>query len=107
MNAMPSTLPHRGFVAEAAEIPSAFIHRLEATGLATMTARTVDGLYFEPAISLSRVMAAFRAAGLHVESVRRGGTTPSWHASARPAAESRLRLTNSRSAEWLPTLPAA
>ncbi|MBA4181530.1 MAG: hypothetical protein C0506_13150 [Anaerolinea sp.] len=107
MNAFPSALPHRGFVVEAPEIPAAFIHRLEATGLATMLARTVDGLYFEPVISVARVLAAFRAAGIPVESVRRGGTTPSWHHSARPAAGARQRLGNARSAEWLPTLPAA
>lgn len=107
MNVLPSARPHHGFVVQATEIPSAFIHRLEATGIATMTARTVDGLYFEPVASVARVMAAFRAAGIAAEAVRRAGATPSWHFTAMGASGARGRLANSRTAEWLPTLPAA
>ncbi|HML99417.1 MAG TPA: hypothetical protein PKD75_13165, partial [Tepidiformaceae bacterium] len=71
------------------------------------TALAPDGLYLEPRAPLTAVLAAFERCGIRIGGVRSAGNEPSWHTSARPAALARTRLSNQRSAEWLPTLPCA
>jgi hypothetical protein len=100
------THPNRGFVVEADPVPAALVQWLERSGVATLAARTVDGVYVEPSISISRVLAVMRDEGLKIENVRRAGATPSWHWS-RSATGTRQRLGNPLSPAWLPTLPAA
>jgi hypothetical protein len=102
----PSSSP-RGYVVASQNIPHGFGAHLERAGLAGMTARTVDGMYFEPRVPLTAVFAAFDRCGIQVHGVRRAGGQRSWRESARPAWRSRDRLANRQSAEWLPTLPAA
>jgi hypothetical protein len=101
------SLPHRGFIVELDNIPMEFLARLEREGLASMTARTVDGVYLEPRTNLASIIDLIERAGATVHGFRAAGAQASWHQGARPAASSRQRLTNRRSAVWLPTLPAA
>ena len=97
----------RGFVIESANIPSGFGAHLERKGLAGMTALTLDGIYLEPRVALGEIFRAFERTGAQVTGVRRAGKRADWHVTARAAAGSRMRLSNMRAAEWLPTLPAA
>jgi hypothetical protein len=101
-----SRLP-RGFVVGAGTIPAGFGAYLEREGLAGMTSRTIDGMYFEPRQELTTVLEAFERAGVHIEGLRRSGTAPNWQEGARCAGGAMMRLHNRRAAEWLPTLPAA
>ena len=101
------TLAARGFVIESATIPAGFTAFLEREGLAGMTARTIDGVYLEPRVPLATVLQAFERVGARVLGVRRAGQPLDWHATARASAGARMRLANRRSAEWLPTSPAA
>jgi hypothetical protein len=101
-----SQLP-RGFVLSAGNIPAGFGAYLEREGLAAMTSSTIDGMYFEPRVGMTTVLKAFERAGVHIEGVRRSGTAPHWQERARCAGGAMMRLHNRRSAEWLPTLPAA
>jgi hypothetical protein len=101
-----SHLP-RGFVLSSGAIPAGFGAYLEREGLAAMTSRTIDGMYFEPRVAMTTVMEAFERAGVHIEGVRRSGTAPHWQEGARCAGGAMMRLQNRRAAEWLPTLPAA
>ena len=97
----------RGFVVSAGNIPAGFGAFLEREGLAGMTSRTIDGMYFEPRVGVTAILEAFERAGVHIEGVRRSGTAPHWQEAARCAGGARMRLRNRRAAEWLPTLPAA
>ena len=97
----------RGYVVESPNIPTGFGAFLEREGLAGMTARTLDGMYLEPRVPMATLFHAFERAGTKVEGVRRAGQPIDWHLTARAAAGMRMRLGNRRSAEWLPTLPAA
>ncbi len=108
-NAMSTihSLPHRGFIIELDNIPAELLARLEREGLASMTARTVDGVYVEPRTSLATIIDMLERAGATVHGFRAAGAQASWHEGARPASQSRQRLTNLRSSVWLPTLPAA
>lgn len=99
--------PSRGFIIESTNIPAGFGAHLERTGLAGMTARTLDGMYLEPRVALGEVLGAFERTGARVNGVRRAGQRADWHSSVRAAAGSRMRLANMRAAEWLPTFPAA
>lgn len=101
------TFPHRGFVVEMDLVPPGLLAGLECEGLAGMAARTVDGVYFEPRASLATILQRIERSGASVQGFRTAGTPASWHESARPAATARARLTNSRSAVWLPILPPA
>ncbi|MGB4861467.1 MAG: hypothetical protein WBO97_03320 [Tepidiformaceae bacterium] len=97
----------RGFVIESANVPSGFGAHLEREGLAGMTALTLHGMYLEPRATLGETLRAFERTGAQVAGVRRAGQPADWHIAARTAAGSRMRLSNMRSAEWLPTHPAA
>jgi hypothetical protein len=100
------THPNRGFVVEADPVPAGLVQWLEHSGVATLASQTVDGIYVEPSIPLSRALAVMRDHGLKIENVRHAGATPSWHWS-RSARTTRQRLGNPLSSTWLPTLPAA
>jgi hypothetical protein len=99
------TFPTHGFVVETDPVPAMLTRYLERSGTAVLAARTVDGVYVEPTVSLDRVLAVMKDKGLQVRNVRRAGATPSWHWS-RSAVGARQRLTNPLSPAWLPTLPA-
>lgn len=103
----PITIRHRGLLVESSVIPAGLLRRLEAEGLATMTARTIEGAYVEPCVPLHRLCARFELAGVEVRSVRAAGDGCRWRTVAMPAHERRQRLRSPRAAEWLPTLPAA
>lgn len=104
---MESTIASRGYIIESANIPAGFGEFLERKGLAGMTARTVDGMYLEPRVALATIFQAFERTGSSINGVRRAGQKPDWHVTARASAGAQMRLRNSRSAVWLPTLPAA
>ncbi len=106
METKPCSLS-RGFVIESGNIPAGFGAYLERKGLAGMTAPTLDGLYLEPRVTLGEIFLAFERTGAQVTGVRRAGQPANWRVAARSAAGSRMRLSNMRAAEWLPTLPAA
>ncbi|MGE3073143.1 MAG: hypothetical protein AB7N24_03545 [Dehalococcoidia bacterium] len=106
METQPRSLS-RGFIIESANIPAGFGAHLERKGLAGMTAATLDGMYLEPRVPLGEIFRAFERTGAQVVGVRRAGQPADWHITARAAAGSRMRLSNMRAAEWLPTLPAA
>ena len=97
----------RGFIIESGNIPAGFGAFLERQGLAGMVSRTVEGMYLEPRVPLATVLRAFEVTGATVTGVRRAGQAADWHVAARAAAGAQMRLRNVRSAEWLPTLPAA
>lgn len=99
------TFPTHGFVVEAEAVPATLTAYLERSGIAVLAARTVDGVYVEPAVSLDQVLTVMKEKGLKVQDVRRAGATPSWHWS-RSAQGARLRMANPLSPAWLPTLPA-
>ncbi len=99
--------PRRGYVIETGWTPAEFPARLEREGLAAMCAHTIDGVYLEPRVPLGAIVERFAQAGLQVRGFRAAGTAPSWRDGLRPAALAEARLRNARSAEWLPTLPAA
>ncbi len=101
------TAATRGFIIESSTIPAGFAAYLERRGLAGMVSRTVEGMYLEPRAPLGTVLRAFEATGATVTGFRRAGQAPDWHVTARAAAGAQMRLRNMRSAEWLPTLPAA
>ena len=103
----PISIASRGYIVQAANIPQGFAAHLQREGLARLTALAPDGLYLEPRAPLTAVLAAFERCGIRLGGVRSAGNEPSWHTSARPAALARARLSNQRSAEWLPTLPCA
>lgn len=103
----PTSIASRGYIIEATNIPQGFGAHLERGELAGMTARTIDGMYFEPRVSLAAIFAAFERCGVRVSGVRRAGGTSAWQDSARPAWRSRDRLASRNSAEWLPTMPCA
>ncbi len=107
MEATVTSSNARGFVIESANIPAGFGAHLERSGLAGMTARTVEGLYLEPRVPLASILRAFERTGAQIGGVRRAGSPPDWHVSARAAAGAQMRLRNCRAAEWLPTLPPA
>lgn len=97
----------RGFVVEAHDIPAGLAARLEREGLAGMTADTVDGVYLEPRVPLGAIIEVFEGSGAVVRGFRAAGTAPSWRDGARSYVSAMKRLRDARSAEWLPTLPAA
>ena len=97
----------RGFVVETRWVPATFPSRLEGTGIATMCAQTVDGVYLECRAPLETILDAFDRAGLHVQGIRAAGTPPSWRDGVRSPARAQERLRNMHAATWLPTLPAA
>jgi len=103
----PTSIASRGYIVEAPNIPQGFGAYLERSGLAGMTTRTAEGLYFEPREPLAALFAAFERCGVRISAVRRAGGAPCWQSGARPAWQSRDRLANRRAAEWLPTLPCA
>jgi hypothetical protein len=107
MNTPPTRIASRGYIVEAPNIPQGFGAHLERSGLAGMTSRTADGLYFEPRAPMAALFAAFERCGVRVAAVRRAGGAPCWQSGARPAWRSRDRLANRHAAEWLPTLPCA
>lgn len=97
----------RGYIVETGDVPAGALGALERGGLAWFAARTIDGVYLEPAVSLARVLAAIEREGVRVLSVR-----PAWNARtanpvARPSGELRARLRSMHAAEWLPTLTIA
>jgi hypothetical protein len=102
-----NNMESRGFVVESPNIPAGFPEFLERQGLAGMTARTLDGLYLEPRVALATIFLAFERTGARIGGVRRAGQAIDWHVTARAAGGARMRLSNHRAAEWLPTLPAA
>jgi hypothetical protein len=101
------SIASRGYFIEAPNIPREFGAHLQREGLAGITARTVDGMYFEPRAPLAALVAAFERCGVRVVTMRRAGSGPCWQTRARPAWQSRERLANRHAAEWLPTLPCA
>ncbi len=107
MTTPPISIASRGYIVQAAAIPQGFGAHLQREGLAGLTARTPEGLYLEPRAPLTAVFAVFERCGIRIGGVRRAGSEPSWQTTARPAAHARARLSNRRSAEWLPTLPCA
>jgi hypothetical protein len=100
-------LPSRGFIIDLDGAPAGLAEQLEASGVAAMAARTVDGLYVEPAHSLAAVLRALEEAGARMRTLRRAGGSGAWERTVRPAREADSRLRNHLSACWLPTLPAA
>ena len=107
MTANTSPFTTNAFVFEASMIPQGFLRRLEAEGTIVLGSRTVEGAYIEPCVPLSQVLTRFALAGIFVRDVRPGGMTGCGRRIARSAAETHRRLRSPRSAEWLPTLPAA
>ena len=101
--------PSRGFIVELERTPPAMPQELEENGVALIAARTVEGLYIEPARSLSAVLAAFDRAGAVVRTVRATTRSETWERAPRPPRYQRpgTALRDPRSACWLPTLPAA
>jgi hypothetical protein len=97
----------RGVVIRASGIPVGFGRRLERAGLAGGTCETFEGMYLEPRASLTAILALFDAAGVTVAGISPAGPRGSWRDAARRPADARHRLTDRRSAEGLPTLPAA
>jgi hypothetical protein len=99
-----AAFPPTGYVFDLDRVPAGLPRLLEHDGHAIIAARTVDGVYAEPARSLAAVMFAIERSGAQVRSLRRGGDSQSWQRTARPAQLSRKRLRNVLSACWLPTL---
>jgi hypothetical protein len=99
-----AAFPPTGYVFDLDHVPSGLPVRLERGGHAILAARTVDGVYAEPAGSLAAVMFAIEEAGAEVRSLRRGGDSQSWQRTARPVRLARKRLRDVMSACWLPTL---
>ena len=97
---------NRGFVFEVNTVPTGFLASLERRGLASLTARTVDGFYCEPREPLETIIEAIQAAGMILAAVLPSASTRGWRSLARPASSAHLRLTSFRSATWLPTVPA-
>ena len=107
MTSIASNTASRGYVIESPNLPGGLAEHLERSGLAGMTARTLDGIYLEPRAPLAAILRAVEAAGARIDGVRRAGQPADWHITARKSAGWRMRLGNRRAAEWLPTLPAA
>ena len=101
------SFPSRGFIVDLDGAPAGLAEQLEASGVAALAARTVDGLYVEPAHSLAAVLNAVDQAGARMRTLRRAGGSGAWERTVRPAREAESRLRNHLSACWLPTLPAA
>lgn len=98
---------HHGIILETSLVPSGFLRRLEAEGVAAMTARTVEGVYLEPRVQLRDLLARFELAGVAVRGLREARGPAVWRHVTRTGTECGQRLRSPRAAEWLPTLPAA
>ncbi len=102
---MITAFPTRGFIFQLDPMPADLPATLEALGLASLAARTVEGLYIEPAQSLIAVLSALDDEGIEILGMRAATVHHPWERSSRFVHPSRLR--NPQSSCWLPTLPAA
>jgi hypothetical protein len=94
-------------VVEANMVPRGFLASLKKRGLIRSAEVSHTGVVIETRVEASEVAAAFEQAGVTVFAIRVAGHWASWEHAARPAAQVSERLRNTRSAVWLPTLPAA
>lgn len=96
----------RGFIVQVDKLPASLPAKLENEGWATIAAKTVDGLYIEPAASLGVIVGALEEAGVQIVALRSTTQTRAWEKNAlffrKPS-----RLRNPLSACWLPTVPRA
>ena len=94
-------------IVEANVVPRGFLASLKERGLIRTAEVKPEGVVIETRAPVTEVVDAFERAGITVFAVRVTGHWASWEHTARPAARVIERLRNSRSAVWLPTLPAA
>jgi hypothetical protein len=100
------SFPQRAFLIEVDDMPAWLPSELETSGAANLAARTVEGLYVEPAGSLAVVLGVIERAEALVFSVRAMAPSQAWQRRAEPKW-SRSRLRNPQSPCWLPTVSPA
>ena len=95
------------YIIQTATMPFDVPARLERSGLAVISAATIEGLYVEPAGSLRPVLDELEELGVEVTSLRRVNPRHGWESRVNPVLLRRSSLRSARSATWLPTYPAA
>lgn len=97
---------NRGFIVQVDKLPASLPAQLEADGWANIAAKTVEGLYLEPAQSLGAIIGALEEAGVEVLALRCTTQSRAWEKNAtffrKPS-----RLRNPLSACYLPTARTA